>query len=424
MESQLNINPENKTKYEESNELRLINSVWAKYALVLLTIAFMSLFVFLSEHNLYYDEAKIETSKWAEFGEFIGGILGTAITFLSVYLLVRTLRVQIQSNIKINENNSQNTQIYLLQQFHDTFSSLIELYHNSVQSLKSDNDEVGKVWLHTKVKDLKAINLLSHIYGEKVKSAVLSYDKFYMLHRECLSVYFRIIYRIIQCVDIASINEAKKAEYSKILRSQLSEDELFLLRYNAMTTNGKKMQVYINRYNLLKHLPIMCLMEFYSLRTKLSIDKINSLDTFFIFYRKKIRDLFLLEELTKVKIFTSETNDKKYKISIKVIRSNSLVRFQLEKQQSKIINSNDSFSIAFDALSDEELENLIEAFLLELFVYSNFSNYHKLDDLNSETKIQSRSDKVKHIVTVKNKSGFPLILSQRQLDRPNQLTIV
>ena len=55
--------------------------------------------------------------------------------------------------------------------------------------------------------------------------------------------YYRLLYRIMQTIDDANVDDDTKRRYAKIFRCQISEEELILLRYNASTHYGKKMQV-------------------------------------------------------------------------------------------------------------------------------------------------------------------------------------
>jgi hypothetical protein len=67
-----------------------------------------------------------------------------------------------------------------------------------------------------------------------------------------LAHYFRILYRILEYIDAAKIDDKKL--YVKILRAQLSEQELAILFYNSFIPEGKKMQKHIEKYALLKHM--------------------------------------------------------------------------------------------------------------------------------------------------------------------------
>ena len=56
---------------------------------------------------------------------------------------------------------------------------------------------------------------------------------FYTDNRSKIAAYYRTLYRIFELIDESDlINDEQKKEYAKIIRAQLTESELFFLRYN------------------------------------------------------------------------------------------------------------------------------------------------------------------------------------------------
>ena len=96
-------------------------------------------------------------------------------------------------------------------------------------------------------------------YTERETDALGIYDSFCVNYHEVAPVHFRIIYRIFQLIDEAEISDMQRRDVAKIMRCQLSEEELFLLRYNCKSPYGVKMRLYLNRYNLQKHLSLFLL---------------------------------------------------------------------------------------------------------------------------------------------------------------------
>ena len=88
------------------------------------------------------------------------------------------------------------------------------------------------------------------------------YMLFFIENSTKMGAYFRTLYRIYDLIDSSSINEKIKKNYLKIMRAQLTESELFFVRYNAMTYYGYNFIYYINKYHILKHLPAFELLEF------------------------------------------------------------------------------------------------------------------------------------------------------------------
>lgn len=404
---------------ENKWELKFIQNSWIWSAVILVLLFLVGLFAFAWEREKWNFHTTIDASTWGSFGEWIGGVLGTIVAFVSVFFLVRTLKFQIKSNEEISknnknitENNKLNTEIYKLQQFHETFTTLVTLYNNSIKAFPVDNENNGKKFFHEQVKKLQNnFTETETDYCKLVSKTVTVFNAFYSEYREYTSVYFRLLYRIFQLIDNSEISEKKKSEYAKIVRCQLSEDEMFFLRYNAMTTNGKKMQNYVNRYNLLKHLPIMNLLEFSGWRKKLSsnTDK-NCLDSLFIDIRKRMCEL--LEGKSN---FQHDTDDKKYCIKGNRKEDNTF-KIEVIKQKEGEKNTKDSLSLALDKFTENDFLELIDAFVKEVFIFSNFEIYAKYSDMIIEKEIDT------FWLTIKNKNNYPLILSQIQLEKPRQIT--
>lgn len=409
---------------EDKRELKFIQNIWIWSIVVLVLLFLVGLFAFVWEREKWDFSTSIDASTWGSFGEYTGGILGTIVAFLGIFFLVRTLQNQIKSNKEISDNNKEivknnerNTEIYRLQQFHDTFTMLVTLYQNSIESFQISGEKKGKKFFHEQVKKLQeSFTETEKDYNKLVPKTINYFNSFYSEYREYASVYFRLLYRIFQLIDNSEISERKKSEYAKIVRCQLSEDEMFLLRYNAMTINGKKMQVYVNRYNLLKHLPIINLLEFSEWRKKVTDTEKNYLDSLFIDIKKRM--CILLEDR---KSFQRDTEDEKYCIKGEIKEDNTF-RIEVIKQNKVKDHIKDSLSLVLDKFTENDFLELIDAFIKEVFIFSNFEVYAKHSDMAIEKEIDTAKQKQQDTfwITIKNKNNYPLILSQIQLESPQQ----
>lgn len=91
--------------------------------------------------------------------------------------------------------------------------------------------------------------------------AKLQTEKKYALSRtnqNYLSVYFRNMYNAIKLIDSSSLFSEKEKQYHiKVLRSQLSNAELYILFFNIISRFGKKWieNNYVTKYQLLQNIP-------------------------------------------------------------------------------------------------------------------------------------------------------------------------
>lgn len=106
------------------------------------------------------------------------------------------------------------------------------------------------------LKDYKDVEKLVDAIVAKLKS-----NKRFILDRpnhNYLSVYFRNMYNAIKLIDNSSLfKEEEKENYVKVLRSQLSNLELYILFFNLISRFGKKWieNNYVVKYQLIQNLP-------------------------------------------------------------------------------------------------------------------------------------------------------------------------
>jgi len=79
------------------------------------------------------------------------------------------------------------------------------------------------------------------------------YELFYNAYQDILGHYFRTLYHIFKFIDLSKVEN--KQFYAHLVRAQLSSQQLTLLFYNCFMDGGKGFKQYVEKYNLLKHLP-------------------------------------------------------------------------------------------------------------------------------------------------------------------------
>lgn len=390
-----------------ANRIEKTSQPWSKveawlgdhvYEIISLLILITGLIFFMCHQN--YDlSSPIDSSIWGQYGDYVGGLIGTLLAYVSIKLLNRNLQEQIKANKKLQESNELNQKVALLQQLNDTFATLFELYQT--HPVKKDPINIC---------ELRSFNYQGNVYKDRVKEATNKFYDFYVENRSKLSSYFRLLYRIMQIIDEAEVAEDIKKRYVKIFRCQLTEDELFLLRYNASTHYGKKMQVYINRYNLLKHLPKTRLMEFKNLFVGDEIVEYeNLLDQIVNTIRKTLVDK--LSVIDGIDDKNQHNNSKKLNdIQITYDITKSSVKISLIYQSSQL------------KISDDTLQMFLRYFILDTFVYSLYEHYQTESSLEIEEDIIKEMGSQKHTVwiSLKSKEGYLLVFSQRQLNEPQK----
>ncbi len=386
---------------------------------IALALFIISLFLFTWKRFFSVDK-EIDAELWAQFGDFIGGIIGTLIAYISVRLLVKTLNIQIKANKETSEINRKTAEVYELQQFNEMFNILFSLYKKVKDSYCNENEKC----LYDLVEKIKndnkdKFNAITK-YEELNKKAIKIYETFYADNQNTASTHFRLLYRIFKLIDSVKISDDNRIAISKTIRSQLTEEELFLLRYNAMSKCGEKMQDYINQYNLLKHLPLLSILEFTPLCQKLDKAEVNSINVEFQILSKNIRKLFLDKSNNKKNLSPKLSNNYQFKISVS--SDNKELDIELIKNNKTKFDQKTATNIesALNKLNEDEVKNLLLYYCEEFFIFSNFQSFNKLDELICTPEITNKSEskKVTISVNIKNKEGYELICSKRQLDNP------
>lgn len=410
------------TKVENSK----FNSKWENKLLVaewLMGISFICAIVLFCIHQPWFVWANaIDTSKWGTFGDFIGGVLGTACAYISLRLLVKNLKEQEKSNDYLRESNNRSSEVSELQLVHEDISTLLESYNRVINTYKKSDDSIGQKAIRDIATDL--LNSYKEDNNDPIKSRIEEarklFDKKYIIHRDSMSVHFRLLYQIFQIIWLSDIKGEKKAMLSKMLRSQFTEHELLLLRYNCLTSNGKKMRFYVNQFNLLKHLPITHLLEFKKWVKDLDDVQRNRLDSECISIRKCIKNLLLKDENKEEKQQLNDSN--RYNGAISISADKKTCHFELVRntQESSSVDIT-SIDNVLDKWNDEEMKNFFVDFFKYIFDYSNFSQFNKMNDLEVKHDVKTEQNGEKHTIwTMVKKDRSPLVISMSQAADPQK----
>ena len=346
-------------------------------------------------------EENINLTNSAQVGDFIGGFVGTVFTLVGILLLYETLSLQ-------RQEFSESRKVFIRQQFDNSFFELLRLYKENVQQLKcysyiGGEALIGKDFFEHQQK-LMGINFVpTNRLSKNRKNSVIDFQKTYVNHENYLSTYFRTLYRLYALIDNSEIEEVDRVNYSKILRAQLSYSELFFIRYNAMTEQGRRSTYYINKYNVLKHLSNFELLEFKDWWSKLDDFEKNGLGTIF----KEIKAV-LVTFLTDNKndIISRKFQNGRYEFILESSNKNYFtLNFRKDNSQPSCYID---ISNGLNKLTIVEIENLIKCILKDFIIVNNFNEYNNRRDLDFYYDVTNSNniDDVK--VGVRNKKEEPL----------------
>ena len=271
---------------------------------IILSLFGVVLFVCIAtQHSIllqYLIDAEINENA-GYYGDFVGGVIGTIFSVVSVLLIILTIIYQ-------NTTNCRNATIDQFFKMLDCHYSNINMLEIKTISRKKEHEGkiknrrafvVFKIQLSKILEIIKEINKKNNLCLSELEIADISYVIFYYgldaewkefskdklekyrcsnliikeflkkqhelrkqytigrTNQTSLSAYFRNLYNTIKLIDNSNLSHKEKKQYITILRAQLSNPELYILYFNILSRFGRKWRDsgYITRYEFIKNLP-------------------------------------------------------------------------------------------------------------------------------------------------------------------------
>ena len=317
----------------------------------------------------------LNTEVVGHFGDFIGGLIGTIV---SVLLLYYTFKLQ-------REDSEDNALVYRVEILNNNFFHMLDLYKRILDDFPTViEDELisykGKEALHYKYEqmhdefDFKDNPLLNR------KLAVSSFINFYSLTRDFSPTYYRILFRIFQILS----DEVKDKEMvsqvlrlMKVMRAQLTDTELVLIRYNAMTKLGSDFIDIINEFRLLKHLPPLELMEYSYWRKQMTLEEQGCTNVLLL--STKYNMAKVLETGSGVESYSN--NVTQYFLNVSTNETRSELQICMFIKTNATLRDTDLIRGIYK-LSTNDRMSLLRLFLMDCIVFSTFNrlnNYRNLE---------------------------------------------
>ena len=194
-----------------------------------------------------------EQEVFGQFGDYLGGVVGTLVSLFSLVYIYKTYRKQV-------EFSEHEMELSYKQQFEASFFSLLQNHRSILLSLAYDkvkgNDFMNKVSEELQVRlmdreyDLDSITYENRFHEEDIVCSI--YEQVYNIYGSQLGNYFRNLYHILSYVEHSSVKDKK--QYIDLVQGQLSNSELFVLFYDGLSRYGKKrMYPLLESYGLLEN---------------------------------------------------------------------------------------------------------------------------------------------------------------------------
>jgi len=208
------------------------------------------------------------------WGDFTGGLLNPILTFITFFAVLITIWLQRQE-LSLTRKELERSATALEKQdstlkkqsFENTFFEMLKLHNSILDSIDLVNKDNRNI---TKGRDAFSIfyTRFTKIYREnyeklkdqnsKKEIAELSYFLFWKDAKTELGHYFRFLYNFFRFIEKSEIQEEF---YPKLLRSQLSDQELLILFYNNISVAGQAFRHYADHFELFDNLPVERLLD-------------------------------------------------------------------------------------------------------------------------------------------------------------------
>lgn len=311
----------------------------------------------------------------------------------------------------------------VLQTFDSKFNSFLESYHRAISAYSKDEktgrvafEEIALTFIDGEFEN-------NNDYKHRCESATDEYLVFYAENQNTLSVHLRMLYLLVLLISKSGLEDDDKVEYAKLVRGQMSDAEMLLVRYNCRSHYGEKMQVYCNQYNLTKHLPITSLLEFKEYK-KTIVEKqpqessklLSGLDVMFITLRKRATKMLYDSNMSCCEYKSSH----RYTIKLSYPCSDNqtfLLELIYDKQvdrrgAGKRVSPDEN---ALDCFTAKQLLDMFKDFVNELFLTSNYEKYNKGVEIQQVGTIKD-TDKITNF-KIKASNDKRLALSYIQTNR-------
>lgn len=212
-------------------------------------------------------ESSEQLVKLGQFGDLFGGInaLFTALAFAGVILTALLQRRE----LSLQREELEETRAVLADQakslrrqiFEGTFFQMLRQQHELLASIvlriprieligrKAIAEMNGQIQGHLTVQLPTNATPSLEMIGKE-------YVSIYREHESHLGPYFRNLYHTFKAVDRSALDDEEKVLYANLIRAQLSATELELLSMNCLSEYGRKFKPLIEKYGVLKHLPV------------------------------------------------------------------------------------------------------------------------------------------------------------------------
>lgn len=372
------------------------------YTFVGLGFAIVIVGFIIFQWNVHFNlKGKIDPATVGQYGDLIGGTVGTLWALLGVIFFYIALTEQREDfktnkeafNLQIEAFQEQSKQFELqnkelessrkvyeeqnktqkLQQFDSNFYSLLNVFLNIKNNIEIKEENFFKNFFDEIITNYESERSIEENFELIIKKYTHLYND-----NNYLSQYFKTFYRILKIIDTSPQlkKNSDRILYSKILRSQLSDFEVLILLYNSYSIYGTNSQSLILKYNILKHKQLVSQPEY-----KKHIEKIDVNNL--IFFTGNLKS-FISNNINKFYGIDGIENDSdRFEISENIFKGILSIEYN-ENIDIKVIIPQANFN-----LDQDDFLELLKITLINFFCIDTYLNFEKINFTTYYTAIEN-----------------------------------
>lgn len=348
---------------------------WIKFCCFFcLIISLAFLFGFMHGRSPFsWSGFELQTDVVGQYGDFVGGVIGTILSVFLLYLTFRAQHKDLENHVKVYKGES----------LYNLFFHMLDLYNNTLEHFIEEDEDgnryVGKEALHYKYEqfynDFDSQNCIDP--NKSRKHALYYFQMFYSMTEDFSPIFFRTIYGAVSLLNNEDKDtEPERIRLMKLLRSQLTNTELIMLRYNAMTVEGRKFKALIVKFNLLKHLRPMDLLEYKYWSDKMTYEERGYTNVLLIIMRNNLTKVLKGKHL----IESYSNNIMLYNTHVSLNKAGNELQICLYIKNN-IMPNKSSLIKGILKLTPQDRISLLHHFAYDYFVVSSFNLVNKYNDI-------------------------------------------
>lgn len=236
--------------------------IWSA-ALLVSIVSLVGYWAFVGRKLLVGDSIAV----WGQFGDYLGGVIGTIVAAATLALVGVTVLIQIQvMNIARRQLQDSKRELALTrdemklsnaalrqQTFEVTFFRLLEQFRDYAMKVRIRGK--SGLFAFTFLAEFISAQRGRPAASEAREKLASVYERVYSEQEQWLGPYFRMLYHLYKLIHQSfPADNDRRNVYGSMVRAQLSKGELLMIYYNLLNKRSERLRSYIEFYGVLKHL--------------------------------------------------------------------------------------------------------------------------------------------------------------------------